>query len=85
MALFKEGNKGRPKGSKNKLADREGLIELLNAITSDLNANYDKLNTNQKLKLLATFKHLYTGELTEEQIEHFRTIQVNIVKGDENN
>ena len=56
--------KGRPKGSKNKLPDRALLIELLDTIIDDLATNYDKLTTNQKIRILQHFNALYKEEVT---------------------
>jgi hypothetical protein len=68
MSKFKQGNtygKGRPKNSRNKV-NKEVLYRLLDDITEDFNTNYDKLTTNQKLRLLIHFSHLYK---TDEEIE----------------
>jgi hypothetical protein len=50
---------GRPLGSKNKLPNKESLVELVETIVDDLTTNYDKLNTNQKIRVLQHFNHLY--------------------------
>jgi hypothetical protein len=50
-------NKGRKKGSKNKLPNNELVCELINTIITDLNDNYNKLTTNQKIKILNVVKH----------------------------
>lgn len=51
--------KGRPKGSKQRLPDRETLCDLLNTITEDLLHNYDRLTTSQKIKIVTSFTNLY--------------------------
>jgi hypothetical protein len=56
---FTNGNSGRPLGSKNKLPNKEALVELVETIVDDLTTNYDKLNTNQKIRVLQHFNHLY--------------------------
>ena len=64
---FEKGNrhgKGRPKGSKNALPDRKLLIELLDTIIDDLATNYDKLTTNQKIRILQHFNALYKEDVT---------------------
>lgn len=56
----KSGNpNGRPKGSKQRLPDRESLCDLLDTITSDLVNNYDRLTTAQKIRILSSFTALY--------------------------
>lgn len=50
-------NKGRKPGSKNKLPNNELVCELINTIINDLNENYNKLTTNQKIKILNVVKH----------------------------
>jgi len=60
--MFKQGNtygKGRIVGSKNKLANREKTIELLDRIIEDLQTNYELLSIDDKLRLLSTFRQLY--------------------------
>ena len=48
---------GRPKGSKNKLPNNEKVNELVNKIVNDFSANYTKLTTNQKIKILSIVRH----------------------------
>jgi hypothetical protein len=48
---------GRPKGAKNKLPNNELVNSLVNTIVDDLNTNYAKLTTNQKIKILNVLRH----------------------------
>jgi hypothetical protein len=48
---------GRPRGSKNKLPNNELVNSLINTIVDDLNTNYSKLTTNQKIKILGVLRH----------------------------
>jgi hypothetical protein len=48
---------GRPKGSKNKLPNSDEVNNLINTIIKDFNTNYNKLTTNQKIKILNVVKH----------------------------
>ena len=50
-------NKGRKPGAKNKLPNNDLVCELINTIITDLNDNYSKLTTNQKIKILNVVKH----------------------------
>jgi hypothetical protein len=50
-------NKGRKVGSKNKLPNNDLVVSLINVIITDLNDNYNKLTTNQKIKILNVVKH----------------------------
>lgn len=63
MGRFKPGisgnPNGRPKGSKQRLPDREQLCELLDRITADLVNNYDSLTMNQRIRILSHFGSLY--------------------------
>jgi hypothetical protein len=86
MSKFTEGNKGRPKGSKNKTPNRENVVKLLDYIVRDFEENYKDLSTGQKIKLLQTFRHLYAGELlTDEEVDHFRAVTVNIIRSNGDN
>lgn len=83
---FKHGNTygGRKVGAVGKTPNREKVVELLNTIVEDFQTNYATLTTGQKIQILNNYRHLYAGEyFTEEDIDHFRTITVNIVNGDE--
>jgi hypothetical protein len=78
MGLFEIGNRqgsGRPKGSKNKLV-KEDIYKLVNMVISDLNTNYDKLTTNQKLRLLHTFKGVIEDDLNDFDISQNYNIQL---------
>jgi hypothetical protein len=48
---------GRPRGAKNKLPNNELVNNLINTIVADLNTNYSKLTTNQKIKILNVLRH----------------------------
>ena len=48
---------GRPKGAKNKLPNNELVNSLVHTIVDDLNTNYSKLTTNQKIKILNVLRH----------------------------
>jgi hypothetical protein len=50
-------NKGRKVGSKNKLPNNDLVVNLINVIITDLHDNYNKLTTNQKIKILNVVKH----------------------------
>jgi len=79
--MFKQGNtygKGRVKGSKNKLVNREGAIELMDKIIEDLNTNYSTLTIDDKLRLLSSFKQLYNFEFINE-MEELTEIKVHII------
>lgn len=79
--MFKQGNtfgKGREKGSKNKLVNRERAVELLDMIIEDLNNNYHLLSIDEKLRILATFKNLYNFEFINE-INETSDIKVHII------
>jgi hypothetical protein len=54
---------GRPKGSKQRLPDRDNLCELLDMITSDMVTNYDKLTTSQKIRIMTSFTPLYQDSI----------------------
>jgi hypothetical protein len=79
--MFKQGNtygKGRALGSKNKLANRERTIELLDKIIDDLNTNYELLNIDDKLRLLSTFRQLYNFDIINDGSD-LQEIRVNII------
>ena len=70
MGRFTHGNKlgkGRKAGSKNAI-NKDSLIDLINACADDLNTNFDKLSTNQKIKVLTAFKEVYRNTLTDDQV-----------------
>jgi hypothetical protein len=79
--MFKQGNtfgKGRVKGSKNKLVNREGAVQLLDAIIEDFNTNYELLTIEDKLRILSTFKQLYNFEFINE-MDEITEIKVHII------
>lgn len=84
MAKFEAGNKigkGRKAGSKNAI-NKTALIDLINACATDLSENFDKLSTNQKIKVLTAFREVYRTALTdEEHQDQFQPITVNIING----
>mgnify|MGYP000364116792 CR=1 FL=1 len=60
---------GRPRGSKNQVSKAK-MYSLLDTIVDDLTANYDKLSTNNKLRILCHFNTLYkTDEEIQNEIE----------------
>ena len=61
---FIQGNSGKPKGAKHTV-NKEALTRLLNRIKEDFEENYKDLTTNQKIKLLTSFKHFYGAEQVE--------------------
>jgi len=73
---FIQGNSGKPKGSKHKLT-RRTLIELLNRITEDFDENYSSLTTNQKIKLLTSFKGFYVEERNKVEIQPSEGVNFN--------
>jgi len=80
--MFKQGNtygKGRALGSKNKLANRERTIDLLDKIIEDLNTNYELLSTDDKLRLLSTFRQLYNFDIINDGSD-LQEIRVNIIQ-----
>jgi hypothetical protein len=80
--MFKQGNtygKGRRLGSKNKLANRELTITLLDKIMEDLQENYKELTIDDKLRLLSTFRQLYNYEELSDGSD-LQEIRVNIIK-----
>ena len=79
--MFKQGNtygKGRKLGSKNKLANRENTIQLLDKIIDDLQENYNILTTDDKLRLLSTFRQLYNYDIMSDGSD-LQEIRVNII------
>jgi len=81
LTMFKQGNtfgKGRIVGSKNKLANREKTIELLDKIIEDLQTNYELLSIDDKLRLLSTFRQLYNFDIVSDGSD-MQEIRVNII------
>jgi hypothetical protein len=79
--MFKQGNtfgKGRQLGSKNKLANRELTIHLLDRIIEDLQENYNQLTIDDKLRLLSTFRQLYNYDVINDGSD-IQEIRVNII------
>jgi hypothetical protein len=79
--MFKQGNtfgKGRQLGSKNKLANREKTIELLDKIIEDLQLNYELLSIDDKLRLLSTFRQLYNFDIINDGSD-LQEIRINII------
>lgn len=58
------GKKSSRKGIGNKV-DKESLIDLVNLCTQDLKANFDKLKTYEKIKLITAFQNIYRDQLTD--------------------
>ena len=80
--MFKQGNtfgKGRQLGSKNKLANREKTIELLDKIIEDFQSNYELLSIDDKLRLLSTFRQLYNFDVVSDGSD-IQEIRVNIIQ-----
>jgi len=81
LTMFKQGNtfgKGRQLGSKNKLANREKTIELLDKIIEDLQLNYELLSIDDKLRLLSTFRQLYNFDIINDGSD-LQEIRINII------
>ena len=79
--MFKQGNtfgKGRQLGSKNKLANRDKTIELLDKIIEDFQRNYELLSIDDKLRLLSTFRQMYNFEIVNDGSD-LQEIRVNII------
>ena len=82
LTMFKQGNtfgKGRQLGSKNKLANRNKTIELLDKIIEDLQENYELLSIDDKLRLLSTFRQLYNFDVISDGSD-IQEIRVNIIQ-----
>jgi len=71
---------GRPVGSQNKTPDRQKAVELLNRVIEDLNANYELLTNEEKLKLLSVFRNLFESSLLIRESTIPNEIKVNIIK-----
>jgi len=52
--------KGRPPQSRNKLPNRELICEVVEELLADLQANQDTLTVDEKIRILAIFKNLYS-------------------------
>ena len=82
LTMFKQGNtfgKGRQLGSKNKLANRDKTIELLDKIIEDFQSNYELLSIDDKLRLLSTFRQLYNFDIVSDGSD-IQEIRVNIIQ-----
>ena len=82
VTMFKQGNtfgKGRQLGSKNKLANRDKTIELLDKIIEDFQSNYELLSIDDKLRLLSTFRQLYNFDIVNDGSD-IQEIRVNIIQ-----
>ena len=79
--MFKEGNKegkGRPLGSPNKV-NKEHVFKLVNMTITDLENNFEKMNINQKLRLLHTFRGVIesaTNEIDYKQNLCFKILNI---------
>jgi hypothetical protein len=83
--MFKKGNthgKGRPLGSQNKVPNKDELIKLLNAIVEDFSIKFDELSTDDKLRLLNAFRHLWRMEI-ENVFPVDNEIKIKIIERDE--
>jgi hypothetical protein len=82
---FQKGNAGKPKGAKSRTPSREEVVKLLDRTLIDLNERFDQLTTRDKLAILGHFKHLFGTEITDEAVEQFRAVTVNIIRSNEDN
>jgi len=82
MTQFKQGNSGRPLGSKQKQPKRDELIKLCEYILSDLYENKEALTTNDKIRILTVYKGLFEDS-TQNEIQAERNITVTIVNSNE--
>ena len=57
---------GRPVGSKQRLPDKDLLCDLLDRICDDLTANYERLTTAQKIRIMTSFTNLYQDSALRE-------------------
>lgn len=79
------GTRSSRKGIGNRI-DKEALIDLVNLCTQDLKANFDKLKTYEKIKLITAFQNIYRDQLTdiEYQVESMpKVIFINTITTDE--
>lgn len=60
--MFKPGEGGRKRGSKNALPDAKAMAKLLDHIVSDLTLNYDSLSTQQKIRIMTMFAKSFQQE-----------------------
>jgi len=82
----KSGNpNGRKRGSRNAVPSRDEVVKLLDRTLIDLNERFDQLTTRDKLAILGHFKHLFGTEITDEAVEQFRAVTVNIIRSNEDN
>lgn len=77
MARFKPGISGNPNGrpkGKSRLPDKEKLCDLLDMIVQDLNENFEKLSTNQRIRILTSYTALYQDSALQDLQEALRSI-----------
>ena len=73
---------GRPKGSIQRLPERENLCDLLDTITSDLMTNYALLTTSQKIRILTSFTNLYQDTVLQELQQALSSVTSNSITFD---
>ena len=73
---------GRPKGSVQRLPDRETLCELLDTITADLIGNYSLLTTSQKIRIITSFTPLYQDSTIQSLQEALTSVTANTITFD---
>lgn len=71
---------GRPPGSPNKAPNRQKAINLLNRVIEDIEESFDQLTTDEKIKLLQIFKHLFESHYPVTETQNPNEIRVNIIK-----
>lgn len=73
---------GRPKGAKGRLPDKDSLCDLLDLITSDLTANYERLTISQKIRIVTSFSALYQDSTLNELREALTNVTSGVIKFD---
>lgn len=71
---------GRPPGAPNKAPNRQKAINLLNRVIEDIEDSFDQLTTDEKIKLLQIFKHLFESHYSITETQNPNEIKVTIVK-----